>query len=86
MDSIIVTITNARKTFMYDIEVPNNVPAERLVIDIAEALNGYNPDLMINGSGIRLYSGRLNRGVGFNETLEEAGVWNGDFLIILEGN
>jgi hypothetical protein len=85
MDSIIVTITDFRKSFMCDIEVQNNITIDVLACDIAEALNGYIPNSTINGNAIRLFCSRLNRLLVPNETLETAGVWNGDFLIIQGG-
>lgn len=85
MDSMIVTITDLHKTFMYDVEVPNNVILEALTCDIAEALNGYNAGLTLDGNRITLFCSRLNRTINPNETLEGAGVWNGDFLIIQGG-
>ena len=85
MDSIIVTITDSRKSFMCDIEVQNNIPVEVLVCDIAEALSGYIQGFSIDGSRMFLFCSKLNRNLVPGETLEGASVWNGDFLIIHGG-
>ena len=42
---VIVTIQTVNKDFVYDTEVPTNVPAGRLAKDIIEALTAYNSSL-----------------------------------------
>lgn len=86
MDNVIVTITNSQKSFLYDIEAPNNVPVEKLIFDIADVLNNYVPELSLNVTGKQLFCSRLNRIIGPKETFEKAGVWNGDYLVIVGGN
>ena len=84
MDSIIVTVTDALKCYSYDIEVPTNVSADRLKRDIVEALNGYNSYLLLKADFIELYCDRLGRNLEVDETFESAGVWNGDYITLIE--
>lgn len=84
MENIIVTVTNISKAFLYDLEVPTNVTIDRLKDDIVEALNGYNPDLFLRTATTELFCNRMGRQLNADETLETAGVWNGDYITIIE--
>lgn len=84
MDSVIITITNIAKSYMYDLELPTNITIDKLKDDIVEALNGYNPDLYLRTATTELFCNRLGRQLTSNETLIEAGVWNGDYITIIE--
>ena len=82
MESIIITVTNGEKTFCYDLDVPIEINCVDLKQDIIESINGANPMLMINPVSSHLFSKRLEREICDDETLVDAGVVNGDFLII----
>ena len=84
MESVIVTATNPTKSFLYDLELPTDVAVDRLRRDIAEALNGYNPDLFLRAGATELFCNRIGRRLRRDETLESAGVWNGDYITIIE--
>lgn len=84
MENIIVTVTNISKVYLYDIEVPTNISIEKLKDNIVEALNGYNPDLFLQSATTELFCNRLGRRLKAEETLENAGVWNGDYITMLE--
>ena len=84
MENIIVTVTNISKSYLYDIEVPTNITINKLKDDIVEALNGYNPDLFLRTATTELFCNRIGRQLKAEETLENAGVWNGDYITILE--
>lgn len=84
MKDIIVTITNKSKDFLYDIEVPVELEIDKLKDDIVEALNGYNPELFLNTASIGIFCNRINRMLDSGETLHSAGVWNGDYITIVE--
>lgn len=84
MENIIVTVTNISKSYLYDIEVPTNITIDKLKDDIVEALNGYNPDLFLRTATTELFCNRIGRQLKAEETLENAGVWNGDYITILE--
>ena len=84
MESIIVTVTIISKAYLYDLEVPTNITVDKLKDDIVEALNGYNPDLFLRTATTELFCNRIGRQLKAEETLENAGVWNGDYITILE--
>lgn len=84
MENIIVTATNISKSFLYDLELPSTVTVDKLKDDIVEALNGYNPDLFLNIASTALFCNRIGRQLNNDETLESAGVWNGDYITLLE--
>ena len=84
MENIIITVTNLTKSYFYDLEVPTNITIDKLKDDIVEALNGYNPDLFLKTATPELFCNRLGRQIQPEETLENAGVWNGDYITILE--
>lgn len=85
MGNIIVTITDRARSFTCDLEMPTNVKMEILKGYIAEALNGYKPNLSLNEAGIELYCSRKGQQLKNEETLESAGVWNGDYIVLFEG-
>ncbi len=85
MDNIIVTVTNLSKSYMYDLEVPTNLTIDKLKDDIVETLNGYNPDLYLRTPTTELFCNRIGRKLLPDETLESAGVWNGDYITVMEG-
>lgn len=84
MGNIIVTVTNISKSYFYDLEVPINITIDKLKDDIVEALNGYNPDLYLKTAATGLFCNRIGRQIQSDETLENAGVWNGDYITIIE--
>lgn len=84
MENIIVTVTNQMRSFFYDIEVPTNLTIDKLKEDIVEALNGYNPNLFLSAATSKILCNRTNHLLEDDETLESAGVWNGDYLTIKE--
>ncbi len=84
MGNIIVTVTDSARRFLYDIEVPVDVPVEHLREDIAQTINGYRPDLFMSAF-TQLFSNRLKRLLNDSETLASAGVLNGDYITLREG-
>ena len=84
MSSIIVTVTDKNKTFFYALDVPCDLTADKLMQDIAEAINGLNPMLMVNAASTALLCKRINHTIGHEETLDDAGVRNGDYLTLLQ--
>ena len=79
---IIVTIQNVNNDFVYDIEVPTNLPADRLGSDIKETLISYNHNiehLCLKGS---LFCRRLNLIIPEDLSFSEAGIWSGDIIVI----
>lgn len=84
MDNIIITITNQSRSFFYDIEVPIELAISNLKDDIVEALNGYNPNLFLKAATAALLCNRTGHILADDETMETAGVWNGDYITIIE--
>ena len=84
MSFIIVTVTDPKNTFRYDFEVPQDLPAEKLLSDLTETINGLDPLLLLRQAGASLICRRLNKTVLPYQTLEEACVRNGDYLIFTE--
>ena len=84
MENIIVTVTNLQQSYFYDLEVPVEITIGKLKADIVEALNGYNSELMLQATSTELFGNRLGRQIRSHETMESAGVWNGDYITILE--
>lgn len=79
---IIITVQTDNKDFVYDIEVPTNVPAGRLGNDIIEALTVHNQivsSIALKGS---LFCKRLSMMIPEEMTFLEAGVWSGDVIVI----
>ena len=83
MENLIVTVTNLSKSFLLDLEVPADVPAQQLLADIEEALCGYDPHLLNGSQATSLFCNRLGRPLRPEETLEDAGVWDGDYITMI---
>lgn len=79
---IIVTVCDKQKSFQYDFEVPILQSIETLTNDIVEVLKEVNVFLEIKHP--LFYVPRLKRVLNRAETLGQAGVWNGDCLVIVE--
>lgn len=85
MDTIIVTVTDRAGTFRCDMELPTNQPAAVLKEEMSRALEAYEPGF--DSRITRLMNARTDRAIADHATLEMAGVWNGDYLVIdTEGN
>ena len=84
VSNIILTVTNLRKQFFYDLEVPTDVAFEKLKVDMVDTLNGGNPGIMIKAAEVEFLCNKTGKQIRKNETLEEAGVWNGDYLTMIE--
>lgn len=84
MNSIIVTLTDKNRSFVYDLEVPSELEVDKLKDDIVEALNGYNPNLFLRTAEVELLCNRSGKQLLPEDTLESAGVWNGDYITVIE--
>lgn len=51
--------------------------------DIVQTIMGYRPELYMDSFALALYGNRCGRMIREEETLEEAGVWNGDYLLLM---
>lgn len=81
-NKIIITLTDADKTFCYDLEVPVDLEGVKLVDDIVQTIISYNPSLLYGKFESKLFIPKNRRYLSDNETLEQRGVFNGDYLII----
>lgn len=84
MDNLIVTLTNPQKSFFYDVEIPSSLSVEKLKGDIVEALVAYDSNIMLKNENCILFCNRLNRQLDNAETPLSAGVWNGDYITVME--
>lgn len=76
--SVIFRNETGEKT--YDLEMPCNVPSEILCRHICDAVRDYSGRVPISSG--RLFCQRLNRVLAPEESLEKAGIWNGDILML----
>lgn len=83
MSNIIVTLTDEKNTFTYDLEVPIDLEYEKLVDDIAQTIFSYNPDLLYCGIKGTITVPKLSMyQMSKGDTLDSIGVFNGDYIII----
>lgn len=83
MEMVIVTLRcgSGENKKHYDMEMPCGVPALYLVKHICETLRAYSGGrLHLDSARLTLYCPRLDRTLHNTETLENAGIWNGDYL------
>lgn len=80
MDTIIVTVRDRAGTLCCDMELPTNQPAALLMEEMARVLADYEPGFTASITG--LMNPRTDRRIPDHATLEMAGVWNGDYLVI----
>lgn len=84
MAQIIITVSDKLSGTEYDVEVPNDLECEKLLDDIIQALTGANPQLHWDLYTSVLESPKLKKALNPRKTLSEEGIWNGDFLYIME--
>ncbi|MBQ8183852.1 MAG: EsaB/YukD family protein [Clostridia bacterium] len=82
MSKIIITLTNPRRDFSYDLEVPTDEPLEKLYADIIEVLCTQDQRFADYATRMRLYVLRKQRYMLPGETLDVCGVLNGDYLLL----
>lgn len=83
MNKAIVTLKDERESFAYDLELPTDLEYEKLIDDIVQTIISYNPELLYQTLKTRLIIPKLGmKEMQMGETLEQLGVFNGDYLII----
>ena len=83
MNMVIVTMSYSWEggDKSYDMEIPCDVPARILVNHICQTLKNYTSGkTRLSPERLRLFCRRLNRSLEANETFEQAGIWNGDYI------
>lgn len=84
MSGIIITVTDENEQFEYDLEVPIDVKASLLMGDVLEVLRCCDPRINYTVGRTFFISPRMQVYVKPDESFEEAGIWNGDKLVIKE--
>lgn len=79
MHNIMVTIENEQRTIQKDVEMPAHV---RLALLRPELLGLMKVNAL--NTNAKLYSVRLKRVLNDEETLGQVGIWNGDYLVLIE--
>ena len=82
MQHIIITVRDPEtpQGAELDLEVPVSIPGEQLLDDITQALYGYDPFLLRDVNKTVLYDPQRGQLIRGDQTLEDAGVVNGDYL------
>ena len=82
MAGINVVITDATGTQTHRVEIPHDVPMQRLIPRLVQRLGGDRPIIGSNGqlNSYRLYF--ANREIGQDETLADVGVSEGSTLTL----
>lgn len=84
MEMVMVTLRDEGHTFAYDLELPYEMEAERLIGQIVQALHAYNHHLTLSPS-CKLYLPHERQVLRPCESLAQAGVHNGDYLVLVGG-
>ena len=84
MEMVMVTLRDEGHTFAYDLELPYEMESERLIGQIAQALHAYNHHLTLSQS-CKLYLPHERQVLRPWESLAQAGVHNGDYLVLVGG-
>lgn len=86
MNKVIITLQDDNNSFAYDLELPTDLEFEKLIDDIVQTIISYNPNLFYQTMKTSLIIPKLEmKKMQNGETLEQLGVYNGDYLIIREG-
>lgn len=87
MSKIIITLTNKKRNFEYDLEVPVDLEYKNLIDDIIQTVISFNPDLRFIPAKSRLIIVKHNfLEMHDGDTLESLGVFNGDYLLLEQGD
>lgn len=82
MAQIIITARDRKTGLDFDVEVPNDLEADKLLDDLIQALMGADPNLFWDLYSTRLLNPKTGREIAPDRTLREEGIWNGDYLLI----
>lgn len=77
---VIVTLQSKELSGTYDLEIPTDTPAEKLVSDIKDIISAYRGGSVFLDNKYVLYCKRLNRILKDKETFAEVGIWSGDII------
>ncbi|MCX7749941.1 MAG: EsaB/YukD family protein [Clostridia bacterium] len=82
MNRVIVTVEIPDSSTTYDMELPNDIPSGELAQMIAKSLH-LEDNTSVRGTFFKIQADPPGRVLGEEETLAEAGVWDGSFITLL---
>ena len=80
MSNIIVSVKDEHQTFSFDMEIPVNASLKKTGENILEALDTLMPGLNFNIRWYMLTHNRTGQKLEGEKTVEDAGIWNGDYI------
>ena len=83
MEYVIVTVMSNINSKYYDVGLPVNIPGKALVDKILSLIKTFDMDFSRELKGERVHLENLGRFLADDETLWEAGVWDGSMLKII---
>ena len=83
MKKIIVTLTNENNSFFLDMELPTQYPVKKMYSTIVDLLNQNQSKIVFKVAGLLLVANRQKKIISPINTLEEAGIWNGDYITVI---
>ena len=84
MQKIIVTVTDKDHNFFFDMELPTEYPVNKMCPSIVNLLNQNQSKRVFKVQGFFLGSIKKKKIISPERTLEEAGIWNGDYIIVIQ--
>lgn len=84
-EKIIVTVTDKKLSFYIDVEVPLDEPVKKVRSDMVDTLNAYKSSFGLVRERLLLWHPRKQQYLPMDQTLQELGIRNGDFIIFVEG-
>lgn len=84
MQKIIVTVTDKDHNFFFDMELPAEYPVNKMCPSIVKLLNQNQSKRVFKVQGFFLGSIKKKKIISPERTLEEAGIWNGDYIIVIQ--
>lgn len=84
MNKIIITLLCNQKDIAIDLELDKEQLIRDCITDIVDTLENFDLRMSFNRGKARLFSERLGSQLDENVTVEEAGIWNGDYIHIME--
>ena len=84
-DSVIVTVRAKDAPFSVDLDIPAQEPLGELKTKLLEILRMLNERIFAGWPDINLVDARGDRLLMPEQTLEEAGIWDGAVLYVIKG-
>jgi len=83
-DSVLVTVRTKDGRFSVDLDIPSTEPVGELKIKLLEILKLLNQQVFNGWQDIRIMNGSNNKLLLLAETLEEAEIWDGSILYVMQ--